>query len=367
MSLFLYSNIKNSNKTLPLKETNLSIYCLNCNSLTTIFDKVCLNCYIFRSKNKLNNLNKIKKRFSLMSYRQGGTQHLDYENKYRNHHGIQHLDYENKYEENKYKENKYLDLDSQSETSNVCDCCVRSEGISSTSYSSKSGSKSNSETEASYYIPPKKSKSFNKNRYKNLDKNYDEWYDYWKNEGYVPSQTTLDDEESVAIICGKVNGIQTTMLLDTGSSISAITETFAQQLYLDIWYTNDVLVVTLANTHVEKYPERMCIVTLEIGDLKISEELNVLPGQIYNVTLGKNWLKSHMAICDYGLDILRLPGSRPIQMGFSTSDATFQSSNKSKRKNFNRQSLQYARLYNNPSYRTLLRLDGWLPPFFQKK
>lgn len=55
-----------------------------------------------------------------------------------------------------------------------------------------------------------------------------------------------------------------------------------------------------ANTHVEKYLERICIVTLEIGDLKIFEEFNVLLRQIYNIILGKNWL--HMAICDYGLD-----------------------------------------------------------------
>jgi hypothetical protein len=137
---------------------------------------------------------------------------------------------------------------------------------------------------------------------------------------YTPLNSTtslLDAEESVAIVCGKVNGVLTTMLLDTGSSISAITESFAQQLHLETWYTDDLLVVTLANTHVERYPERMCMVTLHIGDLEICEELNVLPGQIYNVTLGKNWLKNHMAICDYGLDILRLPKSRPIRMGIS--------------------------------------------------
>jgi len=50
--------------------------------------------------------------------------------------------------------------------------------------------------------------------------------------------------------------------------------------------------------------------------LKSCEEFDVLPGQIYNVTLGKNWLKGHMTICDYGLDILRLPNSWPIRMGF---------------------------------------------------
>ena len=112
------------------------------------------------------------------------------------------------------------------------------------------------------------------------------------------------------------------MLLDIGSFISAITENFAQQLCLKTWYIDDVLVVTLANTHVEKYLEHMCNVTLEIGDLKILEELNVLHGQIYNVTIGKNWLKSYMAICDYGLDILRLPRSRPIRMGIPASNAT---------------------------------------------
>jgi hypothetical protein len=181
--------------------------------------------------------------------------------------------------------------------------------------------------------------NFEKDRFNNLEKNYNEWYDYWRNEGYVPPSTTLNDEESVAVICGMVNGVQTTMLLDTDSSISAITESFAQQLCLKTWYTNDVLVVTLANTHVEKYLERMCNVTLEIGDLKISEELHVLHGQIYNVTLGKNWLKSHMAICDYGLDILRLPRSRPIRMGILAPNATFRSSFKSKNRKLNTQLL----------------------------
>lgn len=130
---------------------------------------------------------------------------------------------------------------------------------------------------------------------------------------------TPESDESVTIICGTVNGVETTMLLDTGSSISAITETFAQQLKLKTWLTRDTLVVTLANTRIEKYPERTCLVTLQIGDHETYEEFNVLPGQIYNVTLGKSWLKRHRAICDYGLDVLRLPGSRPIRMGSSAS------------------------------------------------
>ena len=130
---------------------------------------------------------------------------------------------------------------------------------------------------------------------------------------------TPESDESVTIICGTVNGVETTMLLDTGSSISAITETFAQQLKLRTWLTRDTLVVTLANTRIEKYPERTCLVTLQIGDHETYEEFNVLPGQIYNVTLGKSWLKRHKAICDYGLDVLRLPGSRPIRMGSSAS------------------------------------------------
>lgn len=139
-----------------------------------------------------------------------------------------------------------------------------------------------------------------------------------KSKDFRPIINLCEYEQSVALVCGKINGVETTMLLDTGSSISAITEDFAQQLKLASWYTNDVLVVTLANTRVEKYRERKCVVNLEISDFKSCEEFDVLPGQIYNVTLGKNWLKAHMAICDYGLDILRLPNSRPIRMGFPT-------------------------------------------------
>ena len=137
-----------------------------------------------------------------------------------------------------------------------------------------------------------------------------------KSKDLKPIINLWEYEQSVAVVLGKINGYECTMLLDTGSSISAITEDFVQQLNLESWYTNDILVVTLANTCVEKYRERKCVVTLEIGDLKCWEEFDILPGQIYNVTLGKNWLKGHMAICDYGLDILRLPNSRPIRMGF---------------------------------------------------
>jgi hypothetical protein len=137
-----------------------------------------------------------------------------------------------------------------------------------------------------------------------------------KSKDLKPIINLCEYEQSVAVVSGKINGHESMMLLDTGSSISAITEVFVQQLNLESWYTNDILVVTLANTRVEKYRERKCFVTLEIGDLKCCEEFDVLPGQIYNVTLGKNWLKEHMAICDYGLDILRLPNSRPIRMGF---------------------------------------------------
>jgi hypothetical protein len=137
-----------------------------------------------------------------------------------------------------------------------------------------------------------------------------------KSKDLKPIINLCEYEQSVAVVSGKINGHESMMLLDTGSSISAITEVFVQQLNLESWYTNDILVVTLANTRVEKYRERKCFVTLEIGDLKCCEEFDVLPGQIYNVTLGKNWLKEHMAICDFGLDILRLPNSRPIRMGF---------------------------------------------------
>lgn len=203
----------------------------------------------------------------------------------------------------------------------------------------------------------------NADPYEELERGCDEWF-RTMNRGFSQSANLLESEESVAIICGKVNGMQTTMLLDTGSSISAITESFAQQLHLETWYTDDVLVVTLANTHVERYPERMCIVTLEIGDLEICEELNVLPGQIYNVTLGKNWLKSHMAICDYGLDILRLPGSRPIRMGVSAPVNPLKSVLKKKKcrkpKRQLAQSTESRPYY--PSLRTLLFLGGWLPP-----
>ena len=128
--------------------------------------------------------------------------------------------------------------------------------------------------------------------------------------------TSNSDESSLAIIFGTINGIETNMLLDTGSSISAVTETFAKQLKLKTWLTRDTLVVTLANTHIERYPEKTCLVTLKIGDLETFEELNVLPNQIYNITLGKSWLKKHKVICDYGRDLLQLPHSRPIQIGF---------------------------------------------------
>lgn len=199
--------------------------------------------------------------------------------------------------------------------------------------------------------------------YQAMERECDNWFRS-SNREYTPNSNLLESEESVAIICGLVNGMQTTMLLDTGSSISAITHSFAQQLHLETWYTDDVLVVTLANTHVERYPERMCVVTLAIGDLELCEELNVLPGQIYNVTLGKNWLKSHMAICDYGLDILRLPGSRPIRMGMTVPPIPLKSAlRKDKIRKPRRQLGQSAEVRPSyPSLRTLLFLGGWLPP-----
>jgi hypothetical protein len=52
------------------------------------------------------------------------------------------------------------------------------------------------------------------------------------------------DESSVAIIVGSLNGVKTNMLLNTGSSISAIIETFAQQLKLETWLTRDTLIIT---------------------------------------------------------------------------------------------------------------------------
>ena len=127
----------------------------------------------------------------------------------------------------------------------------------------------------------------------------------------------LKSKESVSVIVGKVNGKETTMLIDTGSTITSITEEFVEQLNLQPWYTNHILTITLANTQVEEYSERLCIITLEVGDVECCETLTVLPGQLYDITLGKNWLKAHMAICDHGLDILRIPGSRPIKMGLT--------------------------------------------------
>ncbi len=128
-----------------------------------------------------------------------------------------------------------------------------------------------------------------------------------------------NSKDRVATVCGTVNGVLTTMLLDTGSSISAITKSFAQQLQLKTWMTGDFLVINqqqqqqqqqgfLNAETIEKYPECSCLVTLKIGDHEMSEvELNVLPAQMYNVTLGKNWLKHQKAICDYELDLLQLP------------------------------------------------------------
>lgn len=327
MSSLLSLDVASSTKSKPLKEKTSLTNCIICNGPITKYDKICPHCYLSTTRNKLSG--KIEKQCVQMSYRQRGTQHLDYI--------------------------KTTDND-------ACTCCV---GYSNTSnsYTPGSSSKSDSGSETPFYKSKKKFNNSYKDPYDNLEKNFDEWYEYWtKHEGYTPTVDLIENEESVAIVCGKVNGVQTTMLLDTGSSISAITESFAQQLHLETWYTDDVLVVTLANTHVERYPERMCIVTLEIGDLKISEELNVLPGQIYNITLGKNWLKSHMAICDYGLDILRLPGSRPIRMGIPAPIAPFKSSLKSKNKKSRKQLSQHIKSQTFPSLRTLLFLGGWLPP-----
>lgn len=137
---------------------------------------------------------------------------------------------------------------------------------------------------------------------------HDDYYYYYNN----------NSKDRVATVCGTVNGVLTTMLLDTGSSISAITKSFAQQLQLKTWMTGDFLVINqqqqqqqqgfLNAETIEKYPECSCLVTLKIGDHEMSEvELNVLPAQMYNVTLGKNWLKHQKAICDYELDLLQLP------------------------------------------------------------
>lgn len=125
----------------------------------------------------------------------------------------------------------------------------------------------------------------------------------------------LKYKDAVSVVIGKVNGREITMLLDTGSTITSIAEDLVEQMNLKPWYTNHVLTITLANTQTEEYSERLCIVRLEVGDVECCETLTVLPGQLYDITLGRNWLKAHMAICDHGLDILRIPGSRPIKMG----------------------------------------------------
>jgi len=327
MSCLSSLDIARSLRTKPSKVKKELIKCIICDGPITKCDKICPHCYLQTSKNKLEK--EIEIQCAQMSYRERGSQHLDYIRT----------------------------------TDDTCDCCIRNKDISSNSYSPRTSSKSDSECETPFYKSRKKSNNPHKDPYDALERNFDEWYEYWtKHEGYTLTSNLIENEESVAIVCGKVNGVQTTMLLDTGSSISAITESFAQQLHLETWYTDDVLVVTLANTHVERYPERMCIVTFEIGDLQISEELNVLPGQIYNITLGKNWLKSHMAICDYGLDILRLPGSRPIRMGIPAPIAPFKSSLKSRNKKSKKQLSQKVHSHIYPSFRTLLFLGGWLPP-----
>jgi hypothetical protein len=150
--------------------------------------------------------------------------------------------------------------------------------------------------------------------YKHKDKKRN-LYQFNKLPFFCAFSKPLDESSSLAIICGSINGEKTCILIDTGSSISTITKSFAQKLNLRTCWTRDILVVSLANTHVEKYFEQTCLVTLQIGNFETCEELNVLPHQIYNVTLGKNWLKRHKVICDYGKDILLLPKCQPIQMG----------------------------------------------------
>jgi hypothetical protein len=332
MSCLSSLGITSSLEIKPSRAKKIFISCITCDAPITKHGQIFPQCCLCTSKNKLQT--KIGKQSAQMSYRQRGSQHLDY----------------------------------ISTTDEACDCCVRNQSLSSNLYSLETSSKSDSESESPFYKPKKKPNYPHKDPCDALERNFDEWYDYWtKHEGYNPTSDLIENEESVAIVCGKVNGVQTTMLLDTGSSISAITESFAQQLHLETWYTDDVLVVTLANTHVERYPERMCIVTFEIGDLQISEELNVLPGQIYNITLGKNWLKSHMAICDYGLDILRLPGSRPIRMGIPAPLAPFKSALKSRNKKPKKQLSQRVRSHTYPSLRTLLFLGGRLPLCLQTR
>lgn len=150
--------------------------------------------------------------------------------------------------------------------------------------------------------------------YKVSEAEYDNFF-LSKNKNDSPIMNLLKCGESISVIIGKVNRRETTMLIDTGSTITSITEDLVELLNLQTWYTNHILTITLANTQIEEYSERLCLVILEIGDVECCEILTVLPRQLYDITLGKNWLRAHMAICDHGLDILRIPNSQPIKMG----------------------------------------------------
>jgi len=151
--------------------------------------------------------------------------------------------------------------------------------------------------------------------YKVSEEDYNKFLTHTTNKKNDLIMDILKCKELVSVVDGKVNGRETTMLLDTGSTITSIAEDLVEQMKLNTWYTNHTLIVTLANTQIQEYLERLCIVTLQVGDLECYETLTVLPGQLYDITLGRNWLKAHMAICNYGLDILRIPGSQPIKMG----------------------------------------------------
>lgn len=124
------------------------------------------------------------------------------------------------------------------------------------------------------------------------------------------------DEIPMTLVLGIVNGVKTYVLIDTGCSIATIAESFAKKLRLKTWLTGNTLVVTLANNCIERYPEKNCLVTLKIGDFETCEEFNVFPNQICNVTVSKRWLKRHKVICDYGKDLLHLPTSLSIPIGF---------------------------------------------------
>ena len=117
-----------------------------------------------------------------------------------------------------------------------------------------------------------KNNKTHKFNHKNLEVDYGQLLNS-KNKDFRPIINLCDYEQSIALVCGKINGIESTMLLDTVLSISAITENFAQQLKLESWYTDDVLVVTLANTRVKSIENVNVLLTLKLVILMVVKNL----------------------------------------------------------------------------------------------